>query len=165
MTPAIESDVEIGLQIAELLDRMSREEEALLDKGLCSLPGCGRVISTKRRKRYCDARHRSQRHKQRLEAVAKLRGVETHPSLRTLQAGNPPPERRGDAQNGRNAPQRRRKPRPGVSVYFPTVADAELALEGGLTDDVITAIERALERRRRRDSSPDDHNRPQEGTA
>src|SRR5687767_8097335 len=119
-------DVEAVLDVAEVLERFTAEEDERVERGRCAC-GCEERISTKAGQRYLTDRHRGRRHRARLKAVAETRGVRVHQSLQSLRESNPTSDRRDDAQAPRKRAQAR--PRQGVTVYLPTVAAAEVVLE------------------------------------
>lgn len=146
--------------IAKLRDAFAAEADRLLEAGLCGC-GCGERIDSggNGRRRYRDG-HRQRAHRARVEAEAKVLGVPTRLSLKALERAVRTEQRKPDAQTRPRAP---RRPRPGVSVYFPTPKSAELArrmLEAGSgvldeqleLDAAAAAIDAALERRRKRDT-------------
>lgn len=149
---------DVALELERLHDEQAAELDRLLEAGLCGC-GCGATIDAggNGRRRYLDG-HRQRAHRKRVEAEAKVLGVPTRLSLQALAATNPTPDRNPDAQS---APRKPRRPRPGVTVYFPTPKSAELArqlLEAGSgvideqleLDAAAAALDAALERRRRR---------------
>lgn len=127
--------------------------------------GCGEQLhGGGERVLYVDPRHRQRAYRRRLEALAKAAGIPARLSLETVQAARSTTARNADAQKRRATP-RPRRPRPGVTVYFPTPEAAGLALEivelDGLAgsdelerqkDDAIEALRKAVERRRRRNA-------------
>jgi hypothetical protein len=120
--------------------------------------GCGASLAGRRvTVRYVSEQHRQRAYRRRLREAAKAAGLPVTLSLRTVQASNPTRNRSGDGPSAGTAQQRRR--REGVSVYFPTVADAELA-ERMLAESLkrrtavdsaraLTAVRAALDRRRK----------------
>lgn len=162
--------------IAELEDLGLQELADDVRQGLC---GCGcknQILSRRASTVYVDERHKQRGYRRRLNAAAAAAGVAPRVTLEAVRATTLTANRNGDAQALPKAPQKRRKrsPRPGVTVYFPTPAVAELvrdvmagplasppvyapweerqdhaeALE--LTGQAVEAIDAALERRRRR---------------
>lgn len=160
------------------LDEALRElDELVLDRvraGLCGC-GCGEALPIPYRgrgrnrqpipfedgrRRFIDSRHRQRVYHRRVELAAEASGAPTRLSLRGLQAATGTSKRHSDAPGAAQAGQarKRRAPRPGLSVYFPTVRDAELVREvveaaryvGGVP--AIEALDRALERRARREA-------------
>lgn len=111
------------------------------------------------RQTYVDQRHRGRAHRARLQRAAEAAGVPPRLSLHALEEASATRERHGDAPARRK--RRKTGPRPGVTVYLPTVRGAELALgllgagAGAIADDLELerardAIAAALERRRAR---------------
>lgn len=132
--------------------RARGEEVAALEvlAGRCAC-GCGNVLAASSvRTFYVDQKHRARRHRRRLERLAEAAGVPARLNLDTVQTST------HSGGRARNASARSRRhetrPRPGVTVYFPTVEMAEALLIGDL-DEMNAAHERvraAIERRERR---------------
>jgi len=110
---------------------------------------------------YVDERHRKRHHRKRLERLADAAGVPARLSIETLRSANGTGGRPADAPT---RPRRRQaRPRPGVSVYFPTV-DLLQAVERELAgdrqgspssrDEALDAVRKALERCRTRPPQP-----------
>lgn len=142
--------------LEQLRAAMVLEVDERVARGMC---GCGcpeRLPVPVGRRRYVNERHRQRAYRARLEREAAALGVPTRLSHSALQATIRPHDRRADAQTARRTPQRRKsRPRPGVTVYVPTV-DAVAALLDALADDARpvvvehrAALAAALERRRR----------------
>lgn len=153
----------MSADLERVLADLDAEVEALVERDLCGC-GCGEPLPRARhaRRRYVAEHHRQRQYQRRLEAEARALGVPTRLSLRELEAMERTPNRPSDAESGRTAPKRRRStPRPGVTLYLPTVDVAldvllrleDLARVEGRADlaDLAERLERALERRRRRD--------------
>lgn len=139
---------DLEARVAELRAELDSELEQLLEAGLCGC-GCGEPIDGggNGRRRYRDG-HRQRAHRRRVELEAKVRGVPARLSLKALEATNPPRERHADAQT---KPRRPRRPRPGVTVYLPSVEAAERVWDAIAADDELEPIlEAAIERRRKR---------------
>lgn len=152
------TDGRVDAELADLRLEHALELDRLLEAGLCGC-GCGEPIDAggNGRRRYRDG-HRQRAHRRRVEAEAKVRGVPTRLSLKALESTGSTGERHADAQT---APRKPRRPRPGVTVYFPTPRAAEVArrlLEAGsgvideqlAIDAAAAAIDAALARRRAR---------------
>lgn len=171
MTPGISADhpeaaAAGNRRIEELQRELDEELRERIDAGVCGC-GCGAPLpSRKGGRKYARESHRQRAHRHRLELIAKALAIPARLSLRELRQYEPTGERHADAQEPPQAPKRRRSaPRPGVTLYLPSVEVAErLALglhadgctgEGRASRDVLlAAIERALERRRRRETPP-----------
>lgn len=122
-------------------------DELLAGRCACA---CGRELDSSVRKVYADVRCRQRHHRRRLQAAAEAAGVPARLSLQALQTSNRTGERHGDAPARR--PARKRGPRPGVTVYLPSLELAELVL-GHLRADAHAA--RGLVERRPRDEDGD----------
>lgn len=116
--------------------------------------GCGERFPAGGGRRYVNERHRQRAYRRRVKAAAEARGLPGSLSLQSVEATGRAGRRNGDAEKGGERPIRR--PRPGVTVYFPTPGAAELALAavrtqgGAWRREAEGALERALERRRAR---------------
>jgi hypothetical protein len=151
----------------ELADEVRERVRA----GVCGC-GCGAPLGTvKGGRRYVNARHRQRAYRHRLELEAKVLAIPARLSLQALREYEPTRERHADAQE-QPQPQKRRRsaPRPGVTLYLPSVDLAEqLAAElrevldptsqRGLgpranAQPILDVVEAALERRRRRAPPP-----------
>lgn len=135
------------------------ELAAELLEGRCAC-GCGDPLDAGAVRRvYIDQRHRQTFHRARVRRAAEAAGVPSRLSLKALEEANRTSDRNGDAPARRKRAQR--KPRAGVTVYFPTIAAAAAAAAciddatagAGHDDDsrvAAAAVERALARRRAR---------------
>lgn len=127
--------------------------------GRCAC-GCRHNLGSAARKVYNDVRCRQRHHRARLQRAAEAAGVPSRLSLAAIEAANRTHERHGDAPARR--PRRRSGPRPGVTIYLPTLELAEdalraLELVGQYADgehalEVAGFVQGALERRRKRDA-------------
>jgi hypothetical protein len=152
--------------VLELKRELEAETRELAERGVCGC-GCGEELGGKGgngRALFRDVRHRQRFRRRMLKRLAEASGIPANLSVQTLQATDSTAERNGDAQRARKRP--RRAPRPGVSIYLPTLDDAQ-ALEGWVElgvrlaeerpdelaidlEPALDAIVNALERRRRR---------------
>jgi hypothetical protein len=88
--------------------------------------GCGASLAgySARTKFIPDSRHRQRKYRRDVKAAAKAAGVRASLTLTALREDDPTTQRDGDAAR---APRRRRRsPRSGLSIYLPTLVDAEL---------------------------------------
>lgn len=114
------------------------------------------------RQKYVSGSHRQRVYRKRLNARARAVGVEPRLSLHRLPGYVPTGARHGDAQIAGNRRQARRpsRPRPGVSVYLPSVDVAERLLEvlvdvdDPAVDELEARLRAAVERRRRAATFP-----------
>lgn len=108
--------------------QLALEVDERVERGMC---GCGcpeRLPVNRGRRRYVNERHKQKAYRQRLEREAEALGVPTRLSLARLQRTNPTRDRRADGQSAASGRQRRQsRPRPGLTVYVPTV-DAAIVL-------------------------------------
>jgi hypothetical protein len=94
--------------------------------------GCGASIEHRNAKtKYIDRSHSQRAYRRKVKAAAKAAGLPSNLSLETVQASSPMGVRSGDAPTPRK--RRKTKPRPGVSIYLPTL-DAALDLEAVAAD-------------------------------
>jgi hypothetical protein len=117
----------MSAELERVLAELDVEVLELVERGLCGC-GCGERLPVKRhaRRRYLGEHHRQRQYQRRLEAEARALGVPARLSLRGLEAMHRPGNRPSDAETGPQAPKRRRPaPRPGVTLYLPTVELAE----------------------------------------
>lgn len=156
--------------LAELHDELAALVLERVSRGECGC-GCGDPLPASRggngRQRYLPG-HRQRAHRRRLEAEARALGVAPRLSLQALAEASTTGQRHGDAQKRRKPRQRRRSaPRPGVTVYLPTIdlaktvrdavdLMAHVAREKGTAeraddlDAALVVLEKAIDRRRRR---------------
>lgn len=94
--------------------------------GVCGC-GCGANLGPRPgRRRYANDRHRQRAYRGRLELEAKALAIPARLSVAALRAHESTGERHADAQAPPTAPKRRRSsPRPGVTLYLPTLELAE----------------------------------------
>jgi hypothetical protein len=115
--------------------------------------GCGQsVVGRSAKTLYVDHRHSQRRYRRKLKTAARAAGLPANLSLQTVETASTTNPHHGDAPKPR--PRRQARPRPGVTVYLPTVEDAE-AVAGQLAraglpqaDQVIAAISRRTNRER-----------------
>lgn len=141
----------------ELRAALVLEVDERVARGMCGC-GCPEHLPTPRgRRRYVNERHRQRAYRSRLEREAAALGVPARLTHEALDATIRTEDRHADAQSAASAPTRRKsRRRPGVSVYVPTIEDAEAllgalaVLTGDVADAHRDALRVALERHRRR---------------
>lgn len=139
---------------------LALEVDERVAAGMCGC-GCPSPLPAPRgRRRYLNERHRQRGYRRRLEVEARALGVPGRLSQKSLSASIPTGERHADAQTRPTPPQARRsRPRPGVTLYLPTLALAERLLAvldegrgvGWDVDELEAAVGIAVTRRRQRD--------------
>lgn len=123
----------------------------------CAHDGCNQSIAHRSAAtKYCSERHRQAHYRARVKAAATAAGLPPNLSLAAVQQSTPTKTRNGDAQTARKPPKKRR--RTGLSVYFPTIRDAEAAHRRLATiqptaadlQAALAALARALDRHKTR---------------
>lgn len=109
--------------VLELKHELEAEVRELADRGVCGC-GCGGPLTKggNGRRLYLTG-HRQRFRRRLLKRLAEASGVPANLSLKSLQASETTGDRNGDAQPPGKRP--RRAPRPGVTLYLPTLEDAE----------------------------------------
>lgn len=152
-----------ALVLQRLHDELAAEVDERVANGRCGC-GCPRLLpDNPGRRKYVNERHRQRSYRNRLEREARALGVTTRLSLTSLQTPDSTRERHADADTPATRPQRRRsRPRPGVTLYLPTLDVAErleLVLSamraepktgGSALDELAHALSLGLARRRTR---------------
>lgn len=149
--------------LQRLHDELAAEVDERVAAGRCGC-GCTKPLpGNPGRRKYVNERHRQRSYRNRLEREARALGVTTRLSLSSLQTPDRTREHHADAHTPGTRPQRRRsRPRPGVTLYLPTLDAAErlqlvlcaLRAEpktgGSSLDELAHALDLALARRRTR---------------
>jgi hypothetical protein len=126
------------------------EELERIERRVCLYRKCDNSLGgSSIRRLYCTEKHRKARHRELLRRELEAAGLPSSLSMKTARASGTTNERPRDGHTRPAAPQKR-SPRPGLSVYFPTVADAESAAHALHGLGVGEPIVRALDRRRRK---------------
>lgn len=138
------------VDLRELRDELDEAAAERVANGRCGC-GCGAPLErgANGRRKFVEG-HRQRHYRNIVKQLAEAEGVPTRLSLRLVHSTGSTADRSGDAQKARR--KRQSKPRAGLSVYFPTVRDVDLAAEWidhlRRTDDAasteLDGVERAL---------------------